>query len=186
MNKEQVVKVKAKFHYTSWFGAGSEVVRSWNLAYHLAWFRAGSKLVRGWFNPDSIMEFGFNLTQSHTTEAHRWFSCIPVSPMYTPIYQTPISICTAPVLPSAESRRQHSIRDVTNGHVMVQPLLTLEIALHMWGSAATAHTWFPGPTRVLHPKWHLYRFSRFRRAYDHERQTDRPHNSVSGNKPCPI
>jgi len=28
--------LKAKFHYTSWFGAGSKLVRSWNLAYHLA------------------------------------------------------------------------------------------------------------------------------------------------------
>jgi len=32
--------VKAKFHYASWFGAGSELLRSW-------------------FDPDSVMEFGF-------------------------------------------------------------------------------------------------------------------------------
>jgi len=35
--------VKAKFHYASWFGADSELVRSW-------------------FEPDSVMEFGFNGT----------------------------------------------------------------------------------------------------------------------------
>jgi len=39
------------------------------------------------------------------------------------------------------------------------------------------------PTRVLCPKWHLYQFSRFHWAHDHERQIDRPHNSVCGNKP---
>ena len=44
--------LKAKFHYASWFGAGSEPVRSW--------CGAGSKLVRSWFDPDSVMEFGFN------------------------------------------------------------------------------------------------------------------------------
>jgi len=33
-------QIKAKFHYASWFGAGS-------------------KLVRSWFEPDSVMEFGF-------------------------------------------------------------------------------------------------------------------------------
>jgi len=33
--------LKAKFHYASWLGAGSELVRSW-------------------FEPDSVMEFGFN------------------------------------------------------------------------------------------------------------------------------
>ena len=33
--------VKAKFHYASWFGDGS-------------------KLVRSWFEPASVMEFGFN------------------------------------------------------------------------------------------------------------------------------
>jgi len=32
--------LKAKFHYASWFGAGSELVRSW-------------------FESDSVMEFGF-------------------------------------------------------------------------------------------------------------------------------
>ena len=32
--------IKARFHYASWFGAGSELVRSW-------------------FEPDSIMKFGF-------------------------------------------------------------------------------------------------------------------------------
>jgi len=41
---------KAKFHYASWFEAGSKLVRSW--------FEAGSKLVRS-FEPDSVMEFGF-------------------------------------------------------------------------------------------------------------------------------
>jgi len=34
--------LQAKFHYASWFGAGSE-----------------SELVRSWFAPDSVMEFGF-------------------------------------------------------------------------------------------------------------------------------
>jgi len=34
------LQVKVKFRYASWFGAGSELVRSW-------------------FKPDSVMEFGF-------------------------------------------------------------------------------------------------------------------------------
>ena len=38
-------KVKAKFHYASWFGAGS-------------------KLVRSWFESDSVMEFGFEPASS--------------------------------------------------------------------------------------------------------------------------
>jgi len=49
------VSVKAKFHYASWFGAGSEPVRSS--------FEAGSELVRSLFGassePASVMEFGF-------------------------------------------------------------------------------------------------------------------------------
>jgi len=36
--------VKAKFHYAIWFEAGSE-------------------LVRKWFEPDSVMEFGFNFAE---------------------------------------------------------------------------------------------------------------------------
>ena len=40
MNTASQLLLKAKFHYTSWFGAGSELVRSW-------------------FEPDSVMEFGF-------------------------------------------------------------------------------------------------------------------------------
>jgi len=42
--------VKAKFHYASWFGAGSELVRSW-------------------FEPDSVMEFGFNPPYSYNSVA---------------------------------------------------------------------------------------------------------------------
>ena len=38
--------IKAKFHYANWF-EGSKQVRSW--------FEAGSKC----FEPDSVMEFGF-------------------------------------------------------------------------------------------------------------------------------
>jgi len=34
-------QLKAKFYYASWFGAGS-------------------RLVRSWFEPDSVIEFGFN------------------------------------------------------------------------------------------------------------------------------
>ena len=44
--------VNAKFHYTSWFGAGSEPV-------HRSQFGAGSELVRSYSSElDSIMEFG--------------------------------------------------------------------------------------------------------------------------------
>jgi len=69
--------VKAKFHYASWFGAGSKLVRAeiWPVIelasselarasrfaakFHYAiWFEAGSKLARSWFEPDSVMEFG--------------------------------------------------------------------------------------------------------------------------------
>jgi len=44
-------RLKAKFHYASWFGAGSEPVRS----------RLGAslKLVRSWFDPNSVMELDF-------------------------------------------------------------------------------------------------------------------------------
>jgi len=38
--------LKAKFHYASWFGAGS-------------------KLVQRWFKPDSVMEFGFEPVCDH-------------------------------------------------------------------------------------------------------------------------
>ena len=39
-NGFRVLAALAKFHYASWFGAGS-------------------KLVRSWFESDSVMEFGF-------------------------------------------------------------------------------------------------------------------------------
>jgi len=81
-SSQQIVEIwtliKAKFHYVSWFEAGS----SGNLAYHLAcysselarasrftakfhyaiWFKAGcrpaSNLSATSFEPDSVMEFG--------------------------------------------------------------------------------------------------------------------------------
>jgi len=43
--KSQIKSLKAKFHYASWFGAGSEPVRSW--------FGAGSGPVRGWLGAGS-------------------------------------------------------------------------------------------------------------------------------------
>ena len=44
------LSVKAKFHYATWFGAGSNP-NSITLS--------GSKLVRSWFEPDNVMEFSF-------------------------------------------------------------------------------------------------------------------------------
>jgi len=37
LNATSYVQLKAKFHYASWFGAGSELVRSW--------FEAGSNQI---------------------------------------------------------------------------------------------------------------------------------------------
>jgi len=79
--RSRISVLKAKFHYASWFGAGSELVRSWfELKFglsssllaanqlELARSRpnsitlSDSKLVRSWFETDSVMEFGFNRT----------------------------------------------------------------------------------------------------------------------------
>ena len=64
---------KAKFHYASWFEAGSKLVADRFNANSITLsgsklvrsrVEAGSKLVRSWsptsFEPDSVMEFGFN------------------------------------------------------------------------------------------------------------------------------
>ena len=44
----RLATVKAKFHYTSWFGAGSELIRSWFEAkFHYAiWFELASNQLR--------------------------------------------------------------------------------------------------------------------------------------------
>ena len=51
-------QVKAKFHYASWFEAGSELVPSWFEAGR----RPASNLSAISFEPASVMEFGFYLT----------------------------------------------------------------------------------------------------------------------------
>ena len=56
--------LKAKFHYASWFEAGSKLVADrFEAKFHYAiWFEAGSKMVADRFRqePDNVMEFGFN------------------------------------------------------------------------------------------------------------------------------
>jgi len=68
---------KAKFHYASWFEAGSKLVAdSFEIKFHYAiWFGAASKLVADrfeaptsnlsatCFEPASVMEFGFKHTK---------------------------------------------------------------------------------------------------------------------------
>ena len=52
--------LKAKFHYASWFGAGSKLVRSRIPLRYLVRtsFEPASNQVRTSFEPDSVMEFG--------------------------------------------------------------------------------------------------------------------------------
>jgi len=54
--------IKSKFRYTSWFRAGSELVRSWFEAkFHYAiWFEPASNQLRTSSEPAIVMEFGFN------------------------------------------------------------------------------------------------------------------------------
>jgi len=70
--------LKAKFHYASWFGACSELVRSWFKAkFHYAiWIepasnqrRISSEPAPNWFGagsePARVMEFGFKGLVDH-------------------------------------------------------------------------------------------------------------------------
>jgi len=68
-------KLKAKFHYASWFGAGSELVRSW-------------------FDTDSVMEFGFNETKRRNLAM-----CIQRRTRTTIYYETSSTLCARPFQP---------------------------------------------------------------------------------------
>jgi len=52
--------LKAKFHYASWFGAVSELVRRWFEAKfdYAIWIEPASNQLRTGSEPDSVIEFG--------------------------------------------------------------------------------------------------------------------------------
>jgi len=51
--------IKAKFHYASWFEAGRRQVRSGAGRRQVQSLRPASNPLRTSFEPDSVMEFGF-------------------------------------------------------------------------------------------------------------------------------
>ena len=70
-------KVKAKFHYASWLGAGSELVRSWfepDSVMNLA-----SNLSATSFEPASVMEFGFYRGNSRVAQM---YSILSITVLY--------------------------------------------------------------------------------------------------------
>jgi len=60
-NFNRLSSLKAKFHYASWFGAGS-MPNSITLS--------GSNQLRTSFEPSSVMEFGFNKTNSNKVSSY--------------------------------------------------------------------------------------------------------------------
>ena len=57
--------LKAKFHYASWFEAGSTLVRSWFEPDSVIWNLASNQL-RTSCEPSSVMEFGFHYFPTKT------------------------------------------------------------------------------------------------------------------------
>ena len=60
---------KAKFHYASWFGAGSKLVRSLfepDTVMEFGFDPASNELITS-SEPASVMEFGFNKTNTITS-----------------------------------------------------------------------------------------------------------------------
>ena len=79
---ELLISIKAKFHYASWFEAGSKLVADrFEVKLHYAiWFEAcrrpASNQLRTSFEPDRVMEFGFKRSgMAHVNERSHSFTC---------------------------------------------------------------------------------------------------------------